>query len=219
MKTIFPLSVLAFAIARFRSPRKPPSRPPPSRCAKDRQPARRAAAAKSPQRPRAACAKLPELSPKVPALPAGLPCAKPLYTITTSPHRQTQRRLSHGRPRPARCPRHSVPSTFTLSYIDTKVGTGALASPRESGTPSNTPATSSMAPSSTPPTTIPTTPPSPSSKSTGPQGQRQVVRRNGHRPRRNARRRQAPPLHPLAARLRPQPLQKHPAKVLAHLRR
>ena len=33
----------------------------------------------------AACAKLPELSPKIPALPASLPCAKPLYTITRTP--------------------------------------------------------------------------------------------------------------------------------------
>jgi hypothetical protein len=32
-----------------------------------------------------ACAKLPALSPKIPALPADLPCAKHLYTISIHP--------------------------------------------------------------------------------------------------------------------------------------
>ena len=32
-----------------------------------------------------ACVKEPEMSPKIPALPAGAPCAKHLYTITTVP--------------------------------------------------------------------------------------------------------------------------------------
>ena len=31
------------------------------------------------------CVKLPDLGPKFPALPAGSPCAKALYTITTAP--------------------------------------------------------------------------------------------------------------------------------------
>jgi peptidylprolyl isomerase len=78
-----------------------------------------------------ACSKLPEISPKVPALPAGLPCAKPLYTILTiptvklidvSPFESPELQDSLGIPAPA---------TITLSYIDTKAGTGELAAPHK----------------------------------------------------------------------------------------
>src|SRR5438105_8058715 len=33
----------------------------------------------------AGCAKLPDISPKIPGLPAGSPCAKALYTLTAQP--------------------------------------------------------------------------------------------------------------------------------------
>src|SRR5271155_3008861 len=36
------------------------------------------------------CSKHPELSPKIPALPAGAPCAKPLYTIVSEPSAKLQ---------------------------------------------------------------------------------------------------------------------------------
>jgi len=78
-----------------------------------------------------ACSKLPTLSPKIPTLPAGLPCAKPLYTIITnppvkltdiSPMEDPGLRDALGIP---------LPDTITLSYIDTKVGTGALLAPKQ----------------------------------------------------------------------------------------
>ena len=76
----------------------------------------------------ASCVKLPEISSKVPALPAGLPCAKPLYTITSVP----SAKLDYVSPLEG--PNFAetlgiVPSSFSLAYIDTKVGTGELASP------------------------------------------------------------------------------------------
>ncbi len=75
-----------------------------------------------------ACSKLPDLSPKIPALPAGLPCAKPLYTITSMP----PLRLDYISPMES--PKLNellgiVPTSFSLSYIDVKVGAGPLAGP------------------------------------------------------------------------------------------
>jgi peptidylprolyl isomerase len=79
----------------------------------------------------AACATVPELSPKIPALPAGTPCAKPLYTITIEPSAkldyisplegQDQLRQTLG----------LESSSFSLAYIDTQVGTGELAAPHK----------------------------------------------------------------------------------------
>jgi peptidylprolyl isomerase len=74
------------------------------------------------------CAKLPELSPKIPALPAGLPCAKPLYTIT----RVSDTKLDYASPLVSpelKAQLGGGPSTFSLDYIDTKIGTGELAKP------------------------------------------------------------------------------------------
>jgi len=80
---------------------------------------------------KAGCAKLPDISPKVPALPAGTPCAKPLYTLTllapvktdyVSPLEGTALKDVLNVP---------TDTTFTLSYIDTKVGTGELAAPHK----------------------------------------------------------------------------------------
>lgn len=76
------------------------------------------------------CAKLPELSAKVPALPAGLPCAKPLYTLTTIP----SIKLSGASPLAAPDIRETLgleSSTFSIDYIDSKVGTGAYTTPHK----------------------------------------------------------------------------------------
>jgi peptidylprolyl isomerase len=77
------------------------------------------------------CAKVPELSPKIPAAPAGAGCAKPLYSITTvpnvlltdiSPLETPELREMLGIP---------TASSFSLAYIDVKAGTGALAAPHK----------------------------------------------------------------------------------------
>jgi len=76
------------------------------------------------------CAKLPPISPKVPALPAGSSC-KTLYTLTilspvkveyVSPLEGTALHDILNVPEPA---------TFSLSYVDIKVGTGELAAPHK----------------------------------------------------------------------------------------
>jgi peptidylprolyl isomerase len=79
----------------------------------------------------AACATVPELSPKIPALPAGAPCAKSLYTITIEP----SAKLDYISPLvPESQLRQTLgieSSSFTLGYIDTQVGTGELAVPHK----------------------------------------------------------------------------------------
>jgi peptidylprolyl isomerase len=72
-----------------------------------------------------ACAKLPEMSPKIPALPAGAPCAKHLYTIAVIP----TVKLENVSPfEPATLPDElGIDNKFSLDYVDTKVGTGELA--------------------------------------------------------------------------------------------
>jgi peptidylprolyl isomerase len=72
-----------------------------------------------------ACAKLPEMSPKVPALPAGAPCAKHLYTIAVIP----TVKLENVSPfEPATLAEDlGTENKFSLDYVDTKVGTGELA--------------------------------------------------------------------------------------------
>jgi peptidylprolyl isomerase len=72
------------------------------------------------------CAKLPELSPKIPAVPVGSPCAKPLYTVT----RTSDTRLDYASPLVSpelKATLGGGPSTYSLDYIDTKIGTGELA--------------------------------------------------------------------------------------------
>jgi peptidylprolyl isomerase len=75
----------------------------------------------------AACSKLPEISPKVPALPAGLPCAKPLYTITVEP----AVKLDYISPLEDQEALHKTlgieSTSFSLDYVDTHIGTGELA--------------------------------------------------------------------------------------------
>lgn len=74
------------------------------------------------------CAKLPELSPKIPALPAGLPCARPLYTLTHTPDVH----LDYASPLLSpelRAALSSEKTTYSLDYVDTVIGTGPLAVP------------------------------------------------------------------------------------------
>jgi peptidylprolyl isomerase len=77
-----------------------------------------------------ACSKLPELSPKIPALPAGSPCAKPLYTIVSEP----SVKLQYVSPLEGPGLRETLglePTIISLDYVDTKIGTGELAAPHK----------------------------------------------------------------------------------------
>jgi len=81
--------------------------------------------------PKAApCAKLPTLSPKIPALPAGLPCAKPLYTVAIEPNAK----LEYVSPLEGPELRQTLgleSTSFSLAFVDIKIGTGELAAPRK----------------------------------------------------------------------------------------
>ncbi len=76
-----------------------------------------------------ACATdLPELSPKLPALPAGSPCPKALFTITTEP----QAKLSYMSPLAGADIRETLgleSTAISEYYVDTKIGSGPLAAP------------------------------------------------------------------------------------------
>ena len=74
------------------------------------------------------CVKLPELSPKIPALPAGAPCARALYTLTHTPDIH----LDYASPLVSpelRSELSGEKTTYSLAYVDTVIGTGALAQP------------------------------------------------------------------------------------------
>jgi len=71
------------------------------------------------------------LSPKIPALPAGSPCAKPLYTILINPPIKLLDVSPMEDPALRDALNIQLPETITLSYIDTKVGTGALIAPHK----------------------------------------------------------------------------------------
>ena len=75
------------------------------------------------------CVKLPELSPKIPALPASAPCARALYTITTQP----DVKLDYVAPAEGDLAKELglEPVSFTLAYIDTHAGSGELALPHK----------------------------------------------------------------------------------------
>jgi peptidylprolyl isomerase len=76
------------------------------------------------------CAKLPEFSSKIPALPAGLPCAKPLYTLTHTPDIH----LDYASPLVSPELRETLAgakTTYSLDYVDTVIGTGPLALPKK----------------------------------------------------------------------------------------
>jgi len=73
---------------------------------------------------------IPVLSPKIPALPAGATCPKPLYTVTTVP----AVKLDYVSPMEGPGLRETLgleESSFTLAYVDIKAGTGALAQPHK----------------------------------------------------------------------------------------
>jgi peptidylprolyl isomerase len=78
----------------------------------------------------APCAKLPDISPKVPALPAGAPCAKHLYTLSTVP----PIKLDYTSPLVGPGLRETLgleAPSFSLDYIDVKIGAGPLAAPHK----------------------------------------------------------------------------------------
>lgn len=69
------------------------------------------------------CVTVPQLSPKVPALPAGSACPKSMITVSEkvelSPLMGPTLRQSFG----------NLDNTFSLAYVDETVGTGVLAQP------------------------------------------------------------------------------------------
>lgn len=70
----------------------------------------------------------PEISPKIPALPASAGCVKILYTVTRLP----ESRLDYASPlvsEEVRSELGSAPSTFSLDYVDITVGSGERAQP------------------------------------------------------------------------------------------
>ena len=74
---------------------------------------------------RPTCITLPEISSKIPALPADLPCAKALYTLTRTP----DIKVDYVSPLVSPEVRESIdlkPATFSLAYVDVLQGTGAL---------------------------------------------------------------------------------------------
>jgi peptidylprolyl isomerase len=74
---------------------------------------------------RPTCITLPEISSKIPALPADLPCAKALYTLTRVP----DIKVDYISPLVSPEVRESIdlkPATFSLAYVDVLQGTGAL---------------------------------------------------------------------------------------------
>lgn len=76
------------------------------------------------------CIKVPELSPKIPALPPGSPCPKALYTITQRPNFT----LDYASPMVGPVTREVIdvkPQTFSLGYVDTEAGSGPLAQPHK----------------------------------------------------------------------------------------
>ena len=125
MKTFaLPISLLTLAVSTLAAQTPIPAKPATAR------PATAAHTAATPARA-AACAKLPELSPKIPALPAGLPCAKPLYTLTTIP----TVKLSDVSPmEDVKALGDTLgieSSSFSLDYVDIKIGTGPIAQPHK----------------------------------------------------------------------------------------
>ncbi len=73
-------------------------------------------------RPVSACATVPTLSPKIPTVAAGAGCPKVLYTITSATTQLSpllSPTLKEGL--------EKLNQSFSIAYIDTKVGTGALA--------------------------------------------------------------------------------------------
>ncbi|MGA7155527.1 MAG: FKBP-type peptidyl-prolyl cis-trans isomerase [Acidobacteriaceae bacterium] len=74
------------------------------------------------------CVRVPELSPKIPALPANAPCARALYTLTHTPDIHLDYVSPLVTPE-LRAELSQEKTTYSLVYIDTLVGTGPLARP------------------------------------------------------------------------------------------
>ncbi|HKO18770.1 MAG TPA: FKBP-type peptidyl-prolyl cis-trans isomerase [Acidobacteriaceae bacterium] len=78
----------------------------------------------------AGCTKVPEVSPKIPALPAGTTCAKVLYTLQVQP----PVKIAYVSPLEGTALQDTLglgEESFSLLYVDTKVGTGELAQPKK----------------------------------------------------------------------------------------
>jgi peptidylprolyl isomerase len=78
----------------------------------------------------AQCATLPEVSAKIPALSGGRACAKILYTMRVDP----PVKLEYVSPIEGSAVEDTLglqSETFSLLYVDTKVGTGELAQPKK----------------------------------------------------------------------------------------
>ena len=76
------------------------------------------------------CVTVPSLSPKIPALPATAPCVKTLYTVTHMP----TMKLEYASPLVSEGVRQELgegSETFSLDYVDTKIGTGAPVEPHK----------------------------------------------------------------------------------------
>jgi peptidylprolyl isomerase len=74
------------------------------------------------------CVRVPELSPKIPALPASSPCPHALYTLTHTPDTH----LDYASPMVTpelRAELTGEKTTYSLAYVDTVIGTGPLAQP------------------------------------------------------------------------------------------
>ena len=79
-----------------------------------------------PAKPVSSCVTVPALSPKIPAVPSGSACAKSLYALKFE--------ASHLDPQVGAALRTNLESlnqSFSLDYIDTKIGTGELAQPKK----------------------------------------------------------------------------------------
>jgi len=125
MKTTLSLPILALAIATLPLTAQTASKTAPATPAKPS-----IAAAKKPATAQP-CVKLPTISPLVPALPAGAPCPKALYTLTTVPSVKLSDISPMEDPNLRDILGIPLPATITLSYVDTKVGTGVLVVPKQ----------------------------------------------------------------------------------------
>jgi peptidylprolyl isomerase len=77
-----------------------------------------------------ACARLPELSSRIPALPPGTPCARHLYTISIKPAADLEYVAPFASSADLReTLRLQEPTSFSLDYIDIHPGSGEAAAP------------------------------------------------------------------------------------------
>ncbi len=126
MKTILAFALLALVQTAAAAQSAAPAKPHPAPAVKSSAPVAKPAAPTP-----AGCVKLPAISPKVPALPPGSPCFKPLYTIVITPPVKLVDVSPMEDPGLSDALKISSPETITLSYVDTKIGTGALIAPRK----------------------------------------------------------------------------------------